>query len=159
MTEDPVPEVEPSPEPPAGGAARDDPLALVDLAIASLGRPRVRAASRRPLGKQVHRAVGRLVAVDLSEVRDELREVTRALRDAIARVESQVQGTVDPVSELATGRSGLARWHDDVLDRMLALEAALGAGPESIAVLLERVERLEQEMARRRPDTPAGAGG
>ena len=167
---------EPMNPPPSGATvaeganwARED----LDGLIAALGTVRAPADSRIPLGRMAHRAVSHLVARDVDVVRVELRRAVVALRDVVigidARVsalddrlsalEAQAAAIVDPNHSLADGRPGPARRISDVLDRLLALETAFGAGPESVAVLLERVEQLEQGPATRAETAPAEPAG
>jgi BMFP domain-containing protein YqiC len=167
---------EPMNPPPSGAtAAEGASWAREDLdgLIAALGTVRAPADSRIPLGRMAHRAVSHLVARDVDVVRVELRRAVSALRDVVigmdarvsaldARVgalEAQAAAMVDPNHSLADGRPGPARRINDLLDRLLALEAAYGAGPESVAVLLERVEHLEQATSTPAPPAPSDSAG
>ena len=103
----------------------------------------------------------------------ELAGTAHALRDAVLAIdtrlsaldarlstlEAQAPAVVDPNHSLPDGRPGPARRISDVLDRILALETAFGAGPESVAVLLERVEQLERGPATRAEVAPAEPAG
>jgi hypothetical protein len=154
---------------PSGPAQADETLrALADLEriVASLGARPAPADSRVPLGRQAHRTVSHLVARDIEAVRDELRSAAAATHRALSSLEARIGALealagslLDPSRPLADGRPGPARRIDDLQDRLLALEAALGAGPESVAVLLERVDRAERELARRGGMGPPDAGG
>jgi hypothetical protein len=160
---------EPINPPPAGTTAPDGAdRALKDLEslVASLGTARAPANSRVPLGRSAHRVVSHLVARDIEVVRVELRGAFSALRDALlgmdirlSALEAQVPAMVDPNHSLPDGRPGPARRISDLLDRLLALEAALGAGPESVAVLLERVEQLERGPGPPEAVAPAESAG
>jgi hypothetical protein len=162
-----------SPSEPTQPEGADQTLADLDRIVASLGTARAPTDSRVPLGRQAHRTVSRLVSRDIAVVGAELAGAAHALRDAVLAIdtrlsaldarlsalEAQAPAVVDPNHSLPDGRPGPARRISDVLDRLLALETAFGAGPESVAVLLERVEQLEQGPATRAETAPAEPAG
>lgn len=169
---------DPRPIPTTAIGRADRAVHHLDRLIPTLGAGRASSNSRVPLGRQTHRAVSHLIARDIEVVRVELRGAVSAVRDSLldvearldavdtrlgaldtrlAALEAQAPALINSNHSLPDGRPGPARRITDLLDRLLALEAALGAGPESIAVLLERVERLELGPDPPRDPTPKGS--